>query len=313
MVPVKRMPIDRPGMDVINHAKAAARASSALSAFPWRSTFPRALGAGAATAILVLVSTGAAQWWRVRRALQAARTAWSEDQPYECMPEQPFARVLVLGDSTGVGLGANLPDESIPGMLSADHPQVEITNLAVSGARLEDVRQQVAALASGCALADYDLILLMVGGNDVLRLTPLARLALHADDLLPELTRMGTKVLWLCSANLGLAPVFVPPWSWWASFRTSRVCMLFEQIATRHGVLFISVYRQRGEEPYSSEPSIYFSLDGVHPSSVAYRVCYEQLREAACLNELMEDARRRHAAARFGPGFARARAAPLRR
>ena len=50
-----------------------------------------------------------------------------------------MARVLVLGDSTGVGLGASMPDESIPGMLSADHPLVEITNLAVSGARLEDV------------------------------------------------------------------------------------------------------------------------------------------------------------------------------
>ena len=303
---------DRRNMDLMNLARAAARASSALPALPWRSAVPRVLGAGAATVTLALVSTAAAQWLRVRRAHQAARTAWSEDRPYECRPEQPFARVLVLGDSTGVGLGANLPGESIPGMLSADHPQVEITNLAVSGARLEDVRQQVAALAPDRASA-YDLILLMVGGNDVLRLTPLGRLALHADDLLPELTRMGTKVLWLCSANLGLAPVFVPPWSWWASFRTSRVCLLFEQIATRHGVLFISVYRQRGEEPYSSEPSIYFSLDGVHPSSVAYRVCYEQLREAACLNELMEDARRRHAAARFGPGFARARAAPLRR
>ena len=73
--------------------------------------------------------------------------------------------------------------------------------------------------------------------------------------------------------------------------------MLFERIATRHSVLFISVFRQRGEEPFSSEPSVYFSLDGVHPRSVAYRDCYEHLQEAAWLNELMEVARRRHAAA----------------
>jgi lysophospholipase L1-like esterase len=294
-------------MNVTYRALAATRASAALAAFPWRSAVPGVLRAGAAMSAIALLSVTAAQWLRVRHALRTARTAWSVDRPYECRPEQPFARVLVLGDSTGVGLGANLPGESIPGILSAEHPQVEITNLAVSGARLEDVRKQVAALAPGGAASAYDLILLMVGGNDVLRLTPLGRLAQDADVLLPELARLGRKVLWLCSANIGLAPMFVPPLSWWASFRTYRVCMLFERMATRHGVRFISVFRQRGEEPFSSEPSIYFSLDGVHPSSAAYRVCYEHLREAACLNELITEAKRRHAAR-----VARAHAAPAR-
>lgn len=257
---------------------------------------PTVIGASAAMAAIALASVTAAQWLRVRHSLRTARTTWAVDHPYQCKPEQPSARVLVLGDSTGVGLGANLPDESIPGMLSADHPQVEITNLAVSGARLEDVRNQLDALPAGAAEPAYDLILLMVGGNDVLRLTPTARLALDADILLPELTRRGTKVLWLCSANLGLAPVFMAPWSWWASSRTYRVCMLFERMAARHGVRFISVFGERRKEPFSSEPSIYFSPDGVHPSSAGYRACYEHLREAACLNELIQDAQRRNAA-----------------
>ncbi len=285
---------------------------TAFRAFPWRSAAPAALRAGAAMAAIGLLSVTAAQWLRVRHALRTARTASSVARPYECKPEQPLARVLVLGDSTGVGLGANLPDESIPGMLSAEHPQVEITNLSVSGARLEDVRKQASALAPDGSTPPYDLILMMVGGNDVLRLTPMARLTQEADVLLPELTRLGTKVLWLCSANLGLAPVFMAPWSWWASLRTYRVCMLFERMAARYGVLFISVFRQRGEEPFTNEPSMYFSLDGVHPSSAAYRVCYEHLREAACLNELIRDAERRNAAAHAGPGVANARAKPLR-
>lgn len=284
----------------------------AFRAFPWRSAAPAALRAGAAMAAIALVSVTAAQWLRAWHALRTTRTAWSADHRYECKPEQPLARVLVLGDSTGVGLGANLPDETIPGMLSAEYPQVEITNLAVSGARLEDVRKQVSALAADGAAPSYDVILLMVGGNDVLRLTPMARLRLEANALLPELTRLGTKVLWLCSANLGLAPVFMAPWSWWASLRTYRVCMLFERMAAQYEVLFISVFRQRGEEPFSNEPSMYFSLDGVHPSSAAYRVCYEHLREVASLNELIRDAERRNASAHVGPGVAGARAKPSR-
>lgn len=271
----------------------------------------RAFEAGAAMAALALVSVTVAQWLRVRHALRIARTAWAANRPYGCKPDQPLARVLVLGDSTGVGLGASMPHESIPGMLSAEHPLVEITNLAVSGSRLEDVRKQVSALTVDGSAPPYDLILLMVGGNDVLRLTPLTRLALEADVLLPDLTRLSPKVLWLCSANLGLAPVFMAPWSWWASSRSYRVCMLFDRMAARHGVRFISLFRARGEEPFSSEPSVYFCHDGVHPNSAAYRVCYEHLREAASLNELIKDAAGRNASVHARAGARELRAQAL--
>ena len=73
--------------------------------------------------------------------------------------------------------------------------------------------------------------------------------------------------------------MFLAPWSWWASLRTYRVCMLFERMAARYGVLFIGVFRQRGEQPFTDELSMYFWLDGADPSSAAYRACYEHLRK----------------------------------
>lgn len=223
------------------------------------------------------------QWLRVQRAKEIVRVASVRTLAFDQRFSSPNARVLILGDSTAVGLGADSPNESIGGLLAADHPNVEVLNAACSGACLGQVTDQLA----GVPHASFDLVLLLVGGNDVIRGTPLDLLECQADDLLPRLRQLSTEVVWLGSANVGLAPLFMPPWSWLLSARSRRRSRHFEALAKRHDVHFLNFFREQSDDVFSRDSARYYAPDRVHPSSASYRYCYDHLYDAVPIRSLL--------------------------
>lgn len=183
----------------------------------------------------------------------------------------------MLGDSTGVGLGADPRTESVAAWLAREHPAADVLNLSASGARLRDMRRQAAGAA---ALGPWDLVLLLGGGNDVIGRTPWLSLAADADLLLGELRSQSRHVVWAGMANVGLAPMFVRPLGWLLSLRTRRAVQVFRSASERQGVHFVDFFREAGEDPFSAEPQRYYASDGVHPSAQAYALCWRTLRPA---------------------------------
>ena len=98
--------------------------------------------------------------------LSVAKDLAQEARPYSASPAQPTRSLLVVGDSTAVGTGAARPEESLVGLIGQAHPDWRIDNRAVNGARFADVVLQLQAAPAG-----YDLVLVLAGGNDVIRLT----------------------------------------------------------------------------------------------------------------------------------------------
>ncbi|MBZ8142933.1 hypothetical protein CLD22_23945 [Rubrivivax gelatinosus] len=246
-----------------------ALARRALVALPW---------AGAAAA-------GAWQTWRLRVAVARARQLAAKARPYECRPAGVRSRVLVVGDSTAVGVGAGAAEHSLPGLLAEAFPRVQIVNVAVSGARIADALVQVeAAAARG---ERFDLALLLVGGNDVFRHTPWRRLKADTRALLAALKPLARRCVWLGSADIGAAPVFTPPLAWWLRRRTTRAATLFAHEARAAGVHFIDFADDALGTPFADDAATWFAADGVHPSAASYRHCFELLREQAALDELL--------------------------
>jgi hypothetical protein len=77
------------------------------------------------------------------RGVDRARRFAKAGQRFERRLSAKGATVLILGDSTGVGVGATLPEESIAGLLAADYPDADIVNVAVSGTRVAGAIAQV--------------------------------------------------------------------------------------------------------------------------------------------------------------------------
>jgi len=231
------------------------------------------VGAGTALSLVTAVAgLAAAQWRRLSRAKRLCALA-----PAAYMRETGSGpRVLLLGDSTGVGLGCDTRRESVAALLARDVREARITNLSACGARVADLMAQWERAHA----SQWDLVIVFAGGNDVFWHTPLRDLERDARCLLQQLSQAAPRVIWAGMANVGRAPLFLPPFSWWLSRRTRQVCTLLERCTSDAGASFVNFYREAGEDHFSADVARYYAQDRVHPSAAAYAWCYRHMRPA---------------------------------
>jgi len=162
---------------------------------------------------------GVWRWTQLVQYMRIGEVLADDAVPFERQAMVHAPAMLVVGDSTAVGTGATTPEASIAGRFGAAFPNISIVNRAANGARTLDVIMQLAAVGAG----RYDLVLVQVGGNDVLRRTPLRALAPQVDALLGLARKLSSNVIVTTIPNLGLLPMFFPPVSWWVSRRSRHV------------------------------------------------------------------------------------------
>ena len=198
-------------------------------------------------------------------------------------------RVLVVGDSTGVGVGAGEPSASLAGLLARDFDTATIDNRAVAGACIADVLGQLDRLDP---TARYDVALVHAGGNDVLKRARVRALGTDARAVLDRLRGRVRHVVWFGSANVGLSRLFLPPIGGLVTQRMRRAHGVLRTAVEQDGGIFVDYFREAGCDPYSHRPDRYYASDGVHPSRAAYRYCYQVLRRRVPLDRLLETAHR---------------------
>jgi lysophospholipase L1-like esterase len=202
---------------------------------------------------------------------------------FECCGSDCGPRVLVVGDSTGVGTGATRPEDSLAGLLARDHPQATVVNRARNGARTSDAIRQLQAEQAW----RFDLILIHVGGNDILKRTPIAVLPALVDTLLGIARQMSDHVVVTTTPNVGLVPAFQPPLSWWLTRRSRQVRDIFARTAGRHGAHYVNFFHPRSVCPFSRESRRYFARDGIHPTTDCYALVYATLRAASPIRKAL--------------------------
>lgn len=233
-----------------------------------------ATGLAFAAAAMVL------RWRDLQRCEQLGEWLADRARPFERPLEDAHKRVLVVGDSTGVGTGADHAGDSLAGRLAVDFPGVSIVNRARNGARTRDALHQIAS-----ADGRYDVVLVHVGGNDILRGTPFGQLVRDVDALMARAAATATNVLVTTTPNIGLCPAFFAPLSWWLTRRSRQVRDLFADTARRHGAQYANFFHTRGRDPFSSEGRRFYAADGLHPSSALYAYVYDALLTTTPLRE----------------------------
>ncbi len=188
-------------------------------------------------------------------------------------PKGTSLRVVVLGDSSAAGLGADDPEQT-PGVLiaravaaAAERP-VRLTNVAVVGARTRDLEAQVArALHVGPQLA-----LVMVGANDITHLDRPQTSVRLLGEAVTRLREAGCQVVVGTCPDLGTLRPIAQPLRAYAR-RASRELAEAQAVAvSAAGGRPVELGALLGPT-FAASPDAYFSSDQFHPSATGYAAC----------------------------------------
>jgi lysophospholipase L1-like esterase len=102
-------------------------------------------------------------------------------------------------------------------------------------------------------------------------------------DRVAQLARQAAPFVVLMPAgNVGNAPFFFPPMSWWMTHRARRLHAAVAASALRHGAVYVRLFEERENDPFARQRALNAS-DGLHPSDAGYRVWLQQLLQQAGL------------------------------
>jgi lysophospholipase L1-like esterase len=226
-----------------------------------------------------VVASAGCKVWRIGQSIDLARRS----EPFEQRPAMPVKRLLIAGDSTAVGTGASSPGNSLAGLIGQQHPRLLIENRARDGAKFADVTAQL--LRPG----RFDIVLVQAGGNDVIRLRNLAGMRLDIEHMLQAARERAEVVIVMPAGNVGNAPFFFAPWSWWMTSRAREMHRLVAAAAARSDAIYVDLFEEREEDPFVRNPALN-AVDGLHPSDGGYRVWWQVLQAQAGLARRLDDA-----------------------
>jgi lysophospholipase L1-like esterase len=190
--------------------------------------------------------------------------------------ENPSVRILILGDSTAVGTGAQMREGTIAGRIGARYPDAEVVNLAVNGLRIEGLLKILDTLQ---AEDKFDIVLIQIGANDIIRLTPLADIDSGIANVLEQSASLGKKVIVLHSGDVGDAPffpVYVRPL---LSSRSAAVREMYIQKSELYGARYVDLMRSTVSKTIASDISRYHAPDLLHLTADGYGLWFGEIEK----------------------------------
>ncbi|MGH2693906.1 MAG: SGNH/GDSL hydrolase family protein [Actinomycetota bacterium] len=237
-----------------------------------------ALGAGLMAAVAV-----------VGRQVQAARRRdylrFAPDDELDASTEASERPLLlvVIGDSTAVGVGAGSRSKSYPSLLAERvraHRPVRLAVLGRPGLRW----QHVGALVADAIAMDPDLVVIGVGGNDAIHMTPLSRVRATVGLALDELQRSRTTVLVVLGPRFD-SPAVPHPLRDLIARRCRAVNRAITMTAGTRGVRVLDTESVIGDA-FARDPVRLYSEDMFHPSAAGYELWAGAIEDAVVTSAL---------------------------
>lgn len=168
------------------------------------------------------------------------------------VPKGPMVRIVALGDSLLAGYGLRA-EQAYPvrleAALRARGIHAQVVNAGVSGDTTQDGRARLDfTLAQG---AKPDLVIISLGGNDMLRGLPVAQTKDNLDAILAELERRGIKAVVL---GMLAAPNMGPDYG-------KQFNAIFPAVAARHHAVLVPFFLK----PIFNRPDLQLP-DHIHPT-----------------------------------------------
>jgi lysophospholipase L1-like esterase len=207
---------------------------------------------------------------RIRHLVHVGIQLAAEAHSYE--KAEGRRSMLVLGDSTAVGVGAK-PAETVAarlGMLL----QASVESHAKSGAVTTDLAKQLGASQRDT----YDVILVQIGANDVIRFHSPGEVSVELERVLETAKKKSEHVIVLTAGKIGNAPVFPRLLAPLVTYRANQLRHLFKSSSKRHGAVYVDLFA--APDPFTADPVRYYAADGLHLTGEGYGFWYSEVEKA---------------------------------
>ena len=192
--------------------------------------------------------------------------------PYERIVENA-PEILVLGDSTGYGTGVGDSIDSIAGLIGADYPDYTIKNNSVNGRTIGGL-VPVAKETEG----EFELILLQIGGNDILQARPVSEVESELRQIIESLADNTENLVMMSSGNVGGASAFSRNEAVKYTALTREFRQMFIEVASSTDLIYVDLFLEPEDDIMSNNPEKYLAVDGLHPSAEGYSLWYKKLQ-----------------------------------
>ncbi len=195
--------------------------------------------------------------------------------PFERMNAQAKYKILFAGDSTGVGTGSHDNWHTVAGYFGSDFPSAEIINNSYNGRKLHQLLEDLPDHPQH----RFDLMVIQIGANDILKFTPMSHVARDIPLLLAKAKFLAAHVVILHSGDIGQAPAFIWPFNFILTKRTLALRRIYQQACDQAGAMYIDLYARLHDDPLVHDAAFY-ATDSFHPSAVGYERWYQEIRRA---------------------------------
>lgn len=178
---------------------------------------------------------------------------------------RPTLRLTLLGDSTITGQGLEKADDTWPRVVAArlsDRYRVVLRSYAIGGSRTRDV---LALQVPQAELESHDIVIISVGSNDILRMTPVWRVERRLDEIVARMKAVSPSVILFGVGDLGSIPRFPYPIDRLAAASGHVADWVHRRVARRHGTTKIDQWALT-TEAFNSGLHM-FAPDLFHPSA----------------------------------------------
>ncbi len=206
------------------------------------------------------------------KKISISKTLIERARSFQADDKDKSRSILVLGDSTGVGVGADRPEDSVAGLLAEHFRSLYVENYSASGAVVADLPSQIRQ----AKIKEYGLIVVQIGANDMVRFHNARKTADKLGLTLATLPK-AKRVFVMSAGNIGSAtifPWFVRPMYTWVTLKYHTE---FAQAVAAQHATYVNLYKDPAVDLFSLRPDVYLAADGFHPSSKGYGLWFEQL------------------------------------
>jgi lysophospholipase L1-like esterase len=185
--------------------------------------------------------------------------------------ERPPLRLVLLGDTTALGVGVTDVADTVGGqlahLLAETGASITLSSVAVAGSRSSDLPTQVARALLGDR---PDLAVILVGANDATRLGRPGEAATTLGAAVRRLRDAGAAVVVGTCPDLGAVRAVAPPLRQIMGWHGRRVARAQAVAALLAGARVVDLAAQVG--PVFRADAGMLCYDGFHPSAEGYRV-----------------------------------------